>query len=535
VKRVLAILSVIIAAILTGCIRNDVPYPTIVAKITALDVEGAIDVSIDSDTRTVTVTLDETTDIRNVNIRSIEFNSPEVTPSWDVTGKKDLSKGLKVTLQTYSEYVWSIVAEQPIERWFTVSGQVGTTKIDAVNRRAITQVTTATDRASLDITSIKLGPEGITTYSPDPSTIHDFSLGAEIDVTCHGETQTWSLFVEQTETVVEFVSLDAWTRVAWLKGNGIAGKENGFRYRQAGEEQWKEVPDVKMDGGAFSAALDSLAPLTSYECVAYCGEDLSEIISFTTEDEKQVPNNSFEVFTHAESDKFFSFYDPASSDVDLQTKWWGSGNKGSTTVGSSYSISNPDQTDFVDGQASLKMESQYVVVKFAAGNIFSGEYSRTIGTSGGVIRLGRPFTLRPRKVTLWLKYNCGKITEKTLGGYPDNDPVKVGDNDRGTVWVALGDWDYHKYGGSADCPVEVNTTDKNTFFKPDGPNVIAYGNFVTGESIGEWTKVEIPLNYTTTSKRPTHIIISAAASLLGDYFTGSAESVLWIDNVQLEY
>ena len=102
------------------------------------------------------------------------------------------------------------------------------------------------------------------------------------------------------------------------------------------------------------------------------------------------------------------------------------------------------------------------------------------------------------------------------------------------MWVALGTWDCRKYGGTESCPVEVNTTDKSSFFDPAGQDVIAYGRFVTDHDM-EWTKVEIPLEYVSTSRRPTHIIVSCAASMLGDYFTGSPDSILWIDDMRLEY
>ena len=192
-------------------------------------------------------------------------------------------------------------------------------------------------------------------------------------------------------------------------------------------------------------------------------------------------------------------------------------------------------TTCAEGEHSLLMASAYVVIKFAAGNVFSGEYYKTIGTSGGVIRLGRPFTARPRSLVLKLKYKGGIITDKTFGGKPDSDPVKVGDRDRGSVWVALGTWDYRKYGGSPESPVEINTTDRSTFFDPASPDVIAYGRFIAEKDIDEWTRVEIPLDYVSTSRKPTHIIISAASSMLGDYFTGSADSKMWIDDIQLVY
>lgn len=93
----------------------------------------------------------------------------------------------------------------------------------------------------------------------------------------------------------------------------------------------------------------------------------------------------------------------------------------------------------------------------------------------------------------------------------------------------------HKYGGSANCPVQVNTTKPETLFNPSSEAVIAYGAFTSDKTIAEWTRVEIPLDYVSTSRVPTHIIVSCAASMLGDYFTGSSSSVLWVDDVRLEY
>lgn len=523
------------AVLLQGCIRNDIPYPQIKAAIVSLEVEGAESVSINSDERTVDIVLDELTDMRNVKISSIEFNDKAVKPSWDITGTRDLTNPIKLTLTTFNDYIWEIRASQTIERYFTVSGQVGDTKIDDVNHRAITQVSSSVDRERLDITSIKLGPEGITTYSPDPSTLHDFTNGQEVAVRYHDLTQVWHLYVEQTETVVQFTGVDAWTKVVWLKASGVAGRENGFRYRKKGTLAWTEAPDVTEEGGSFRAAVNGLYPLTDYECLAYSGADETEIREFTTEGEGQIPNSGFETFSNWESDKYCSFYDPASSDPRLQIKWWGSGNKGSTTVGSSYAITIPEKGDCHEGNYSVKLASAYVVIKFAAGNIFSGEYYKTVGTSGGIIHLGRPFAQRPQKITAWIKYKSGVIPEKCFNGKPDGDDVKVGDQDRGIVWAALGTWDYHKYGGDEQCPLEISTLDKSTFFDPQGPDVVAYGNFITAENLNEWTKIEIPLEYSSTSRKPTHIVISAAASMLGDYFTGSPDSILWIDDIQLEY
>ena len=538
-KRILScILFAIYTAftvLLTGCIENDVPLPVIEPRITAMDVEGALDVMIDSQTRSVKITLDETTDIRSVNIRSITFEHSQTQASWNITGVHDLSEKLSVTLSIYQDYVWSIITEQPIARYFTVAGQVGGSEIDTANRRAMVYVNANVRMDEVTVTSLKLGPKEISTYSPTIEQLRDFTDKVQVDVMVHGRRETWTLFAEQTETIVEMISVDAWSAVVWLKAMGIAEFDNGFKYRRKGDSDWIDVHGaaVTVDGGVFSAYVEGLTPLTEYECCAYSGENQTEIHAFTTESVYQIPNSGFEIFSNTESTKYYSFYNPASCVVENRTKWWCSGNKGSTTVGTSYTITNPDQQDKMEGNYSVKLESKYVIIKFAAGNIFSGEFVRVIGTSGGVVNFGRPFTLRPRKLSLWLKYQNGPIDR--FNGAPDNGSVKEGDMDRCQVFVALGDWDYRTYGGTPESPVQVNTTDRSTFFKSDSEAVIGYGAYVGDKATDGWIKVEIPIEYVSVSRKPTHIIVSCAASMYGDYFTGSTSSILWIDGMELVY
>lgn len=532
-KRIL--LSVLFAATLVGCIENDLPLPVIEPRIMSMQVEGASEVNVDSENRNIEITLDEQTDISQVNITGVEFADAQTKSSLELVGTHDLSQKISVTLSIYQDYVWTISAKQSIERYFTVEGQVGASEIDDVNLRAVTYVTDKQDITNITITSLKLGPKDITTYSPSIDQLKNFTHGQAITVSAHGKSQKWMLYVEQTETLVEMKSVDAWTGVAWLRAAGIAELENGFQYRKKGAAEWINVDkaNITFDGGAFSTCIDGLEPTTAYECYAFSGENKTDIQTFTTEEARQMPNSGFEVFSKAESSKYYSFYDPASAIVENQTKWWCSGNKGSTTVGESRAITIPDNKEKVEGKHSVRLESQWVIVKFAAGNIFVGEFAGLVGTKGGIVNFGRPFTLRPRKLVVWLKYNSGVVDK--VDGIPDNDPVKVGDKDRGQVFIAVGDWDYRKFGGTPESPVQVNTTDRSTFFDPQSEGVIGYGSHILYDSTDGWQRVEIPLEYTSTSRKPTHIIVSCASSMLGDYFTGSSESKLWVDGMELIY
>ena len=184
-----------------GCIKNDLPYPVIVPRITGMDVEGANNVNISSGQQSVIITLDETTDIKNVKIKSISFADERTVSDFDTTISHDLSNAITITLSIYQDYKWKIITEQPIERYFTVEGQVGSSEIDVLNRRVITQVNSSVDIHNVTVSSIKLGPKEITTYSPSIAEMKDFANGLDIEVSYHGITEEWSLFVENTTTV----------------------------------------------------------------------------------------------------------------------------------------------------------------------------------------------------------------------------------------------------------------------------------------------------------------------------------------------
>ena len=125
-----------------SCIENDIPYPTIELNIRSIEGKGFTVAGISLVNRTVTLTLDEKTDIRKVTIDKAEFDVATSNPmmtdkekfisqirtSQPLSGEFDLRAPLYVTLSLYQDYEWTIVAEQPIARSFTVAGQIGSTR-----------------------------------------------------------------------------------------------------------------------------------------------------------------------------------------------------------------------------------------------------------------------------------------------------------------------------------------------------------------------------------------------------------------------
>ena len=79
----------------------------------------------------------------------------------------DLSSIYKFTLSLYQDYDWIIRANQSIDRYFTVSGQVGSSVIDVPAKRVVAYVPKTMNRRYVDVTSLKLVPADVSTMTPN--------------------------------------------------------------------------------------------------------------------------------------------------------------------------------------------------------------------------------------------------------------------------------------------------------------------------------------------------------------------------------
>ena len=531
-KRLILFGALCLPAFFAGCIHNDLPYPVVTINIEAIEAEGLDGAAqINAAQQTVILPLLETTDIRNVHITSVTLTEGGQS-SVAFPGTFDLRTPLYTTLSLYQEYGWSIAATQTIERYFRVKKQVGAAEIDPANRTATAYVSRSTDLQNVPVKELKLGPAGITTYSPEIEGTTSFETVRLVDVTAHGRTEQWRLRVVPTDVTVRITQCDAWARIAWLAADGLSDTEMGFVYRRKGDTEWLAVPDVEIEGGTFRAKLAGLDPETTYELRAFSDTDSCDMREFTTEAAPQLPNAGFETWSTDRSDILY----PYAADAPLAEQFWGSGNPGSMTLKKLVTTNEKDPRPGSEGQYCAQLKSQYVaflgVGKFAAGNLFSGHYAETKGTDG-IVNFSQPFTSRPVALHGWVKYNRGKMD------YIKSSPVGMsfakGDPDEGIIYMALGRWTAAEYGGTEQSPVQVYTRDTKTFFDPEGKDVIAYGEVVFTTSVDEWREFTVKLDYTATDVVPTHLMIVCSASRYGDYFTGSSDSVMWVDDFELVY
>ena len=331
---------------------------------------------------------------------------------------------------------------------------------------------------------------------------------------------------------------DVWATHAKVKATveEIDGAAADVQLSYSDGGDWTTVDAVRVATGQYEAELAGLKYATTYNCrLILDGNDAGSSVSFTTEAGTQIPNAGFEETSNAESNKYTSFYNSAASDPLCRTKYWDTGNSASASYGIVISKSSEDVPAQLKGKStrSALLQTRYAIVKLAAGNIFVGSFAGLSGLNGKV-NFGRKWAgSRPTAVHFWYKYKGGKVSHTATGC-----PLTKNDYDQLKIEFAFGNWPASKYGGSGESPVQVNTGNKNTFWKIDQlDETVASAVYteVGNGNQGEWKEITLPLKYRTLTEIPGCLYVSITSSRYGDYFAGSETSQLAIDEIELIY
>lgn len=357
-----------------------------------------------------------------------------------------------------------------------------------------------------------------------------------VDETLQKYEYTISLPKSQGTESNNLITEDANAWAAFAKVSGMIASAEGvdlnsivFKYREKGVAAWSSGVPAILEGSKYTTVLNDLTPSTTYE---YCISDSKgdgNIVEFTTETMLSIPNNSFENWwlngkvwmPNADNNAF-----------------WDSGNAGAATLGTGSEVAYWESNAPYSGAKSAKLISRYVVIKFAAGNLFSGEYLATDGTDG-VLSFGRSFDSRPSALKGWLRYNQGIINRTPLSAYP-NTPAgaKKNNPDKGKIYIALGDWEPQTISvGSKNYTaiVPIRTASKSQkLFDVNDSHIIAYGEKVMDSTVSDWTEFAVDLAY-RSDRKPKYVVIVMTSSIYGDFFVGSDSSVLWVDDLSFDY
>lgn len=361
------------------------------------------------------------------------------------------------------------------------------------------------------------------------------NITVTVDPTTHEYNYTFTVSPEAVAGAN--LSASAWTTFAYLKAENVQGESGAdltglkFQYRVKGEgdETWKDVETTEEaveDQKVYKAKVTGLTAKTTYQYRLINDKGFeSDMAEMVTEEAVAMYNGNLDLWY--KSGKTWYAGESGKS-------FWDSSNPGTTTGAGALVNVNPTQGNetivHTPGGKSAELKSQYAsalnIGKFAAASLYSGKFNSLVGTKGAKIDFGQPFTSRPISLHGFFQYKPVKIDY--VGGNQPAGTVEKGDDDVCSIYIALAKKTY-----------TVDNTNTGTFiqFETD-PNIIAYGELPLSECVntnGQWKEFTIPLKYKNLDEKPTHIIIVASSSKYGDYFTGGAGSIMYLDDMSLVY
>lgn len=319
-------------------------------------------------------------------------------------------------------------------------------------------------------------------------------------------------------------SVNAWARFAVLKGEWVtASKPEGlrFQYSAAGSGVWTDISaGLRFDESSrnYSADVYGLEPGQRYLFRSVTDADIAndkefpEISVTTDANVPTVPYMDFDNWC-----KSGDAWMPNPSDAATV---WDTANPGTASLGTVPTT--PESSDVVSGQA-VRMESTTAgmpsINKFAAGNIYLGQFNKVEGTTGASLKWGYRFNGRPIALRGYYKYKPVNID------YAESPMTHLkGTPDWGSIRIFLCNWSQQFL---------LNTATGN-FLQEDDPSVIASAGLYFNTTNSSYVHFTLPVHY-NDDRTPTFIEIACAASRYGDYFTGGKGSVLLIDEFELVY
>lgn len=349
------------------------------------------------------------------------------------------------------------------------------------------------------------------------------TYGFEIFVQNDAEGELLQEISFEVKPVVETLTANAWARFAYLSGRWLTEDQPeglGFQYR-TGDEEWTNVDaDVTVNAEAktFEAELHGLAAGTQYEYRAVTAAFReNQPVQFTTETEQVLHNMSF--------DKWYMDGKAPMPNASADYKIWDSANPGSASfniVPTTQETSNLAVTGENKSAAKLTTLSA-PVVGLAAGNIYTGIFEGTVGglfPSGAALEWGVLFSSRPLALKGFYDYRPVAI-DVAKGPYTD----MKGQTDIGQIQFILTDW---------DAPFRIDTSAGTFVDVQNDEHIIAYASMNLGQTDG-YQPFTLELEYRDRTRTPKYIVIVAAASKYGDYFTGGVGSTLYLDEFSFVY
>ena len=335
----------------------------------------------------------------------------------------------------------------------------------------------------------------------------------------------------QVKAPVEITSVVAWANFAVVKGKYYSQSlPDGFAIQHKSSGDWTDgyvlLQDVNTSDKTFKTMICKLSAKTNYSFRLFTIKDggLNGSKSVNTEAAPTVENLNFDLWTT--SGNVVYPYKGKNNGV------WDTANEGTSTIGTN-NITTQETSQVIKGSAA-KMTSAVVMSKFAAGNIYTGDFDKVqvVGGAGAKLNWGIKFKGRPVAMKGYYKYSPVKInyadgSHGSMKGQMDKCQVQVALTDNSTC--STNNSQYYFY---VDTP-----GGKFVDFSSANKTIIAHNKIETNETVSSYRSFTLPFGYRKDkiNTQPEFIIITCCSSYLGDYFTGGEGSTMWADEFELIY
>lgn len=215
-----------------------------------------------------------------------------------------------------------------------------------------------------------------------------------------------------------------------------------------------------------------------------------------------------------------SSWNPFPKGATEEQRVWDSANRGMKVLGINTTMPEYEHVAVPGpGKAAAKIVSRNVTWCFAAGSLYTGHFYRVVKFSGIEMDNGTPFTSRPKSLSGYYHYLPGVINYA-------KEPYlsRKGETDNGQIEVALYDW-----------PEVLHLVTNDGVYNPEAdPHLIGRGVMTLTQATDDYVYFEIPIDYRKDAT-PTFVGICILSSALGEYFTGSSHTVLYVDELRFNY
>ena len=323
-------------------------------------------------------------------------------------------------------------------------------------------------------------------------------------------------------------SINLWSGVASLSATVFGTPSNVEVICREGDGDWQNFAATSSGINTYTAQVEGIRAGQAYEYnLVIGGKTVGTSKRFTTVEGAQIPNGDLEDWCKDGDGVIIPW---ASS----SNPYWCTGNYGTSMASKNITNSSSDIRPGSKGKYSAFLDSEIILnMKLAAGNIYIGSWGGMEGLTNATVYFGQPFeyNAKPKAIRFWAKWNCGTIDKVGEG------VGKKGNPDLCKIFCCMATNSHKVYSGDAD-GTTFSPSDANIKSGEERYKIVLYSAYMeTTQSQTEWKQVEIPFTFygSNPNQVPTHLILTFTCSGYGDYFDGSSESWLYVDDIELVY